>query len=76
MVPLPAKLVMLFADVLVEQQMAEVELDNASDDEPKEGDGFQPLPSRRRRYVVPPWRIGSISQHTKTRQAIRDARNK
>ena len=45
-------------------------------DEPKEGDGFQPLPSRRRRYVVPPWRIGSISQHTKTSQAIRDARNK
>ena len=41
---------------------------------PVEGDDFQPIPSRRRRYKVPPWRIGSISQHTKTSQAIKDAR--
>ncbi len=38
------------------------------------GDDFRALPSRRRRFVVPPWRVGSISQHTKTRQAARDAR--
>ncbi len=44
--------------------------------DPAEGDGFQPIPNRRRRYKVPPWRVGSISQHTKTTQAIRDAKNK
>ena len=42
--------------------------------EQTEGDDFRALPSRRRRYVVPPSRVGSISQHTKTRQAARDAR--
>ncbi len=39
------------------------------------GEDFRPLPSRRPRFEVPRSRIGSISQHTKTSQAIRDARN-
>ncbi len=42
--------------------------------EQAEGDEFRVLPSRRRRTVVPPRRIGIISQHTKTRQAVSDAR--
>ncbi|MFW5680982.1 MAG: hypothetical protein ACOC3D_12005 [Pseudomonadota bacterium] len=33
------------------------------------------MPSRRRRHTVLGSRIGRVSQHTKVRQAIRDARN-
>ncbi len=39
------------------------------------GDDFRPLPSRRRLHKVPARWVGRISQHTKVRQAIRDARN-
>jgi hypothetical protein len=37
-------------------------------------DGMRPLPSRRRKTVVPPDRIGRVSQATKAAQAARDAR--
>ena len=37
------------------------------------GEGMHPLPSRRRRTRVPPARIGSVSQATRTAQAARDA---
>jgi hypothetical protein len=37
-------------------------------------EGMHPLPSRRRRTRVPPARIGSVSQATKTAQAVSDAR--
>jgi hypothetical protein len=33
------------------------------------------VPSRRRRHQVAPWHVGRVSQHTKSRQAARDARN-
>jgi hypothetical protein len=39
-------------------------------------EGMRPLPSQRRRTRVPPARIGSVSQATKSAQAARDARNK
>ena len=38
-------------------------------------EGVRPLPSLRRRFRVPPARIGSISQATKVAQAVHDARN-
>ena len=38
------------------------------------GEGLRPLPSRRRRWKVPPQRIGSISQATKVSQALRDSK--
>jgi hypothetical protein len=37
--------------------------------------GLTSIPSSRRRRQVPPAQIGRASQHTKVRQAIRDARN-
>lgn len=37
-------------------------------------EGMQSLPSRRRRWVVPPAKIGSVSQWTKRSQAVRDAK--
>ena len=37
--------------------------------------GLTSIPSSRRRRHVPPARVGRASQHTKVRQAIRDARN-
>ena len=37
-------------------------------------EGVRPLPSQRRRFRVPPARIGSISQATRVAQAVRDAR--
>eukprot|EP00803_Ostreobium_quekettii_P005580 evm.model.scf_261EXC.5 EVM.evm.TU.scf_261EXC.5 scf_261EXC:60540-71115(+) len=40
MVPLPIKIVMLFADILVEQQMAEMELAEGSDEDPKDEEGL------------------------------------
>ena len=40
------------------------------------GEGMRPLPNRRRLTRVPPAKIGSVSQATKTAQAARDARNK
>jgi hypothetical protein len=39
-------------------------------------EGMRPLPSERRRTRVPPAKIGSVSQATKTAQAARDARNR
>jgi len=36
--------------------------------------GLQPLPNRRRRWKVPPQKIGSISQATKATQAARDSK--
>ena len=39
-------------------------------------EGMRALPSRRRRTRVPPARVGSVSQATKTAQAVRDARNR
>jgi hypothetical protein len=39
-------------------------------------DGMHPLRSRRRRTLVPPARIGSVSQATRNAQAARDARNR
>ncbi|MBK5959081.1 hypothetical protein CCR97_12800 [Rhodoplanes elegans] len=38
------------------------------------GDGMRPLPSQRRKAVLPPARIGRVSQATKRAQAARDAR--
>jgi hypothetical protein len=38
-------------------------------------EGMRALPNRRRRTLVPPARIGSVSQATKNAQAARDARN-
>lgn len=38
-------------------------------------EGMRSLPSQRRRYKVPPAKIGSISQATRNAQVIRDARN-
>jgi hypothetical protein len=38
-------------------------------------DGMRSLPSQRRKTVVPPARIGRVSQATKNAQAVRDARN-
>ena len=40
------------------------------------GEGMRALPNRRRLTRVPPAKIGSVSQATKTAQAARDARNK
>jgi hypothetical protein len=42
---------------------------------PTASDGMRSLPSKRRKTVVPPARIGRVSQATKTAQAARDARN-
>jgi hypothetical protein len=39
-------------------------------------EGMRALPNRRRRTRVPPARIGSMSQATKSAQAARDARNR
>jgi hypothetical protein len=39
-------------------------------------EGMRPLSSDRRRTRVSPARIGSVSQATRTAQAVRDARNK
>ena len=39
-------------------------------------EGMRPLPRGRRRTRVPPARVGSVSQATKTAQAVRDARNR
>jgi hypothetical protein len=38
-------------------------------------EGMRSLPSQRRKTVVPPARIGRVSQATKNAQAARDARN-
>ena len=38
------------------------------------GQGMHPLPSRRRRTIVAPGRIGSVSQATRHAQAARDGR--
>jgi hypothetical protein len=38
-------------------------------------EGMRSLPSQRRRFKVPPAKIGSISQATRNAQARRDARN-
>jgi hypothetical protein len=43
-------------------------------DNPNES--MRPLPSQRRRTRVPPAKIGRVSQATKNRQAIHDARNR
>src|SRR5215467_9562171 len=40
------------------------------------GEGMRALPNRRRRTRVPPAKIGSVSQATKSAQAARDARNR
>jgi hypothetical protein len=40
------------------------------------GDGMRSLPSQRRRTIVPPAKIGRVSQATKKAQAARDARNR
>lgn len=39
------------------------------------GEGMRPVPSERRKRVVPPARIGRVSQATKRAQAARDARD-
>jgi hypothetical protein len=39
------------------------------------GGGLRSLPSQRRKAVLPPARIGRISQATKNAQAARDARH-
>lgn len=39
------------------------------------GEGMRSLPSRRRKTVTPPARIGRVSQATKNAQAARDSRN-
>jgi hypothetical protein len=41
-----------------------------------QSEGMRALPNRRRRTRVPPARIGSISQATKSAQAARDARSR
>lgn len=52
---------------------AKFEAAPASD--PRPGKGMQPLPSSRRRRIVPGSQIGSVSQATKVAQAIRDNRS-
>jgi hypothetical protein len=43
-------------------------------DEKTSREGMQPIVNRKRRWNVPPTKIGSISQATKVRQAVRDAK--
>jgi hypothetical protein len=40
------------------------------------GEGMRPLPSERVRTLVPPAKVGRVSQATKNAQATRDARNR
>jgi hypothetical protein len=43
---------------------------------PTPREGMHPLPNRRRRTLVNPAKIGSVSQATRNAQAARDARNR